>query len=300
MVKDFISLLDFSEAEVAGFLDFADELKALQKAGTPHELLKGKSLALIFEKPSLRTRVTFQIGMFQLGGSAVLLETRLGERESVPDVARNLDRWVDAIAARTFSHAHLVELGALCRGPVVNMLTDRLHPCQILADAQALREHRGKDLSSLKLVFIGDGNNVFHSWAELAARMPLDLTLICPPQYLPDMELVAACRAEAKGNITVTHDIDSVRDADVIYTDVWASMGQEEEEADRAKVFAPYQVNGQLMARAKRDCLFLHCLPAHRGLEVTDDVMDSPNSIVFDQAENRLHAQKAILATLMR
>lgn len=300
MVKDFISLLDFTASEVEGFLDFADDLKARQKAGTPHELLKGKSLALIFEKPSLRTRVTFQIGMFQLGGTAVLLETRLGERESVPDVARNLDRWVDGVAARTFSHEHLVELGALCRGPVINMLTDRLHPCQILADVQALREHRGKDLSGLKLAFIGDGNNVFHSWAELAARLPLDLTLVCPPQYLPDMELVAACRAEAKGRITVSHDVESVRDADAIYTDVWASMGQEEEEAARAKVFAPYQVNGRLMGLAKDDCLFMHCLPAHRGLEVTDDVMDSPKSIVFDQAENRLHAQKAVLAMLLR
>ena len=217
MVKDFISLLDFSTDEVLGLLDFADELKALQKARTPHPLLAGKSLALIFEKPSLRTRVTFQIGMFQLGGTTVLLETRLGERESVPDVARNLDRWVDGIAARTFSHAHVVELAALAKAPVVNMLTDRLHPCQILADAQALREHRGKDLSSLKLVFVGDGNNVFHSWAELAARIPLHLVLACPGAYLPDMELVEACRQQAKGRIEVTHDVEAaVRDADVV------------------------------------------------------------------------------------
>lgn len=300
MVKDFISLLDFTPEEVTHFLDFADDLKARQKAGTPHALLAGKSLALIFEKPSLRTRVTFQIGMFQLGGTTVLLETRLGERESVPDVARNLDRWVDGIAARTFSHAHVSELAALCKAPVINMLTDKLHPCQILADAQALREHRGKDLSSLKIVFVGDGNNVFHSWAELAARLPLHLTLLCPPDYMPDMEIVEACRAQAKGSITITHDVeDGVKGADVIYTDVWASMGQEEEEAERAKTFAPFQVNGKLMSLAKNDCLFMHCLPAHRGLEVTDSVMDSPNSIVFDQAENRLHAQKAILATLM-
>lgn len=301
MVKDFISLLDFTTDEIVGFLDFADELKALQKAGTPHPLLAGKSLALIFEKPSLRTRVTFQIGMFQLGGTAVLLETRLGERESVPDVARNLDRWVDGIAARTFSHEHVVELAALCKGPIINMLTDRLHPCQILADAQALREHRGKDLSSLKIVFVGDGNNVFHSWAELAARLPLNLTLACPASYLPDMDLVDACRYYAKGKIEITHDVESaVRGADVVYTDVWASMGQEEEEAERAEIFAPFQVNGKLMRLAAKDCLFMHCLPAHRGLEVTDEVMDSPHSIVFDQAENRLHAQKAILATLMK
>ena len=301
MVKDFISLLDFTTAEVEGFLDLADDLKARQKAGTPHPLLAGKSLALIFEKPSLRTRVTFQIGMFQLGGTAVLLETRLGERESVPDVARNLDRWVDGVAARTFSHQHVVELAGCCKGPVINMLTDRLHPCQILADAQALREHRGKDLSSLKIVFVGDGNNVFHSWAELAARLPLNLPLVCPPEYMPDMDLVNACRELARGSITITHDVEAgMRGADAVYTDVWASMGQEEEEAARAAIFAPFQVNGRLMSLADSRCLFLHCLPAHRGLEVTDDVMDSPNSIVFDQAENRLHAQKAILATLMR
>lgn len=301
MVKDFISLLDFSTAEVEGFLDLADELKARQKAGVAHPLLAGKSLALIFEKPSLRTRVTFQIGMFQLGGTAVLLETRLGERESVPDVARNLDRWVDGVAARTFSHQHVVQLAGCCKGPVINMLTDRLHPCQILADAQALREHRGKDLSSLKIAFVGDGNNVFHSWAELAARLPLNLTLVCPPEYMPDMDLVNACREQARGSITVTHDVEAgIRNADAIYTDVWASMGQEEEEAARAAIFAPFQVNGRLMSLADPRCLFMHCLPAHRGLEVTDDVMDSPNSIVFDQAENRLHAQKAILATLMR
>ena len=245
MVKDFISLLDFTTAEVEGFLDLADDLKARQKAGTPHPLLAGKSLALIFEKPSLRTRVTFQIGMFQLGGTAVLLETRLGERESVPDVARNLDRWVDGVAARTFSHQHVVELAGCCKGPVINMLTDRLHPCQILADAQALREHRGKDLSSLKIVFVGDGNNVFHSWAELAARLPLNLTLVCPPEYMPDMDLVNACRELARGSITITHDVEAgMRGADAVYTDVWASMGQEEEEAARAAIFAPFQVNG--------------------------------------------------------
>lgn len=301
MVKDFISLLDFSGDEISGLLDLAENLKARQKAGTPHELLRGKSLALIFEKPSLRTRVTFQIGMFQLGGAAVLLETRLGERESVGDVARNLDRWVDAVAARTYSHQHVVDLAAICKAPVINMLTDLLHPCQILADAQTLREHCGKDLSSLKIAFVGDGNNVFHSWAELAARLPMHLTLVCPPQYLPNMELVAACRAQAKGNIEITHDVDSgLAGADVVYTDVWASMGQEEEEAERARVFAPYQVNAALMAKAAPGALFMHCLPAHRGLEVTDDVMDSPQSVVFDQAENRLHAQKAVLATLMR
>jgi len=300
MVSDLISLLDFTGDEILALLALADDLKARQKARTPHRLLEGRSLALIFEKPSLRTRVTFQTGMFQLGGHAVLIDTELGKRESVPDVARNLDRWVDGIAARTFSHEHVVELAAWAEAPVVNMLTDLLHPCQILADVQALREHRGHDLSSLKVAFVGDGNNVFHSWAELAARLPFHLTLVCPESYLPDADLVARCVAQGGGTIEITHDVEAgVKDADVVYTDVWASMGQEDEEAERARVFAPFQVNARLMSFARPEALFMHCLPAHRGLEVTDEVMDSPNSIVFDQAENRLHAQKAVLAALL-
>ena len=239
--------------------------------------------------------------MFQLGGSSVLMDMRLGERESVPDVARNLDRWVDGIMARTFSHDHIVELAEYASVPVINALTDPLHPCQILADAQTLREHRGKDLSSLKLAFVGDGNNVFHSWANFASRVPLNLTLVCPKGYEPDMNLVSRAQQSAKGEIVVTHDIDAgLKDSDVVYTDVWASMGQEDEALAREKVFAPYQVNAALMAKAKPGALFMHCLPAHRGSEVTSEVIDGPGSVVFDEAENRLHAQKAVLATLMR
>jgi len=301
MVNDLISLADLTGDEILGLLEFAGELKQMQKARIPHRLLEGKTLAMIFEKPSLRTRLTFQTGMFQLGGSSVLMDMRLGERESVPDVARNLDRWVDGIMARTFRHDHIVELAQYASVPVINALTDLLHPCQILADAQTLREHRGKDLGSLKLAFVGDGNNVFHSWANFASRVPLNLTLVCPEGYEPNMELVSRARQSAKGEIAITHDIGvGVRNADVVYTDVWASMGQEEEAMAREKVFAPYQVNAALMAKAKPGALFMHCLPAHRGSEVTAEVIDGPCSLVFDEAENRLHAQKAVMATLMR
>lgn len=300
MVKDFLSLADYTGEEILAFLDFADRLKAQQRAGTPHPLLLGKTLALIFEKPSLRTRLTFQIGMFQLGGHTVLIDDLLGRRESVPDVARNLERWVDGIMARTYSHAHVVELARCARIPVINALTDLLHPCQILADAQTLREHKGRDLGSLKVAFVGDGNNVFHSWANFAARVPLNLTLVCPPGYEGDAGITERVRREAKGDFVVTHDVEAgLRDADAVYTDVWASMGQEEEAEIRERAFAPYQVNAALMALAKPDALFMHCLPAHRGLEVTDDVIDGPQSVVFDEAENRLHAQKAVLATLL-
>ncbi len=300
MVKDFISLADFSREEIVAFLDLADDLKAKQRNRIPHRLLEGKTLAMIFEKPSLRTRVTFHTGMFQLGGDSVLIETTLGARESVPDVARNLARWVDGIMARTFRHSDVVKLAEYATVPVINALTDLLHPCQILADAQAIREHKGRDLSSLKLAFVGDGNNVFHSWALFAAKVPINLTLVCPQGYEPDEKIVARAQTEAVGQIEITHDVQAgVKDADAVYTDVWASMGQEKETIERERAFAAYQVNDALMGLAKRDALFMHCLPAHRGSEVTDSVMDSPNSIVFDQAENRLHAQKAVLATLM-
>lgn len=301
MVKDFISLLDLTTDEITGLIDFADRLKQQRREGIPHRLLEGKTLAMIFEKPSLRTRLTFQIGMFQLGGDAVLIDTLLGQRESVPDVARNLERWVHGIMARTYRHEDVLAIAEHSSVPVINALTDKLHPCQILADAQALREHLGRDFSSLKLAFVGDGNNVFHSWAEFAARLPLNLTLVCPPAYGPDPDIVASAQADAKGEIVITHELESgLRDADAVYTDVWASMGQEEEAKQREKVFMPYQVNARVMALAKPGARFMHCLPAHRGSEVTDDVMDAPSSIVFDQAENRLHAQKAIMATLMK
>lgn len=300
MLTDLISLADLTADQILALLDAADELKRLQKAGRPYRPLAGQTLAMIFEKPSLRTRVTFETGMAQLGGHAVLLQTELGKRESVPDVARNLERWVEGIMARTFSHESVIELAENASVPVINALTDKLHPCQILADAQALREHKGGDWSGMKLAFVGDGNNVCASWFHFAARVPLNVTLACPPGYELDPEIRAFAEREAKGEVCVTHDVEAgLKDADAVYTDVWASMGQEEEFEERRRAFAPYQVNAKLMSLAKPDAVFMHCLPAKRGLEVTDEVIDSPRSIAFDEAENRLHAQKAVLVALM-
>jgi len=299
MTNDFLSLADLSADEIIGLIDLADELKRKRDDGIAYRPLEGKTIALIFEKPSLRTRVTFEIGIFQLGGYGIFYHTRLGERESVPDVARNLERWNDGIVARTYSHASLLALADNASVPVINALTDKEHPCQILADAQALRMHKG-GFDGLKLAFVGDGNNVFASWVHFAARMPMQLTLVCPEGYEPCPEVVEFAKKQGGGRIQITDDIESgVAGADAVYTDVWASMGQEAETARREKVFAPYQVNDRLMSFAKKDALFMHCLPAHRGSEVTDSVIDSPQSIVFDQAENRLHVQKAVMLTLM-
>jgi len=300
MPTDFISLADFTTDEILALLDLADDLKRKQDNNVPHQYLLGKSLAMIFEKPSLRTRVTFEIGIQQLGGYAILLETRLGKRESVPDVARNLERWVDGIMARTFKHEAVTELAEHASVPVINALTDKSHPCQILADAQALLMHRDS-LAGLKIAFVGDGNNVFTSWANLAAKIPINLTLVCPEGYEADPDVLEYARSEGKGEIVVTHDVGlGVAGTDAVYTDVWASMGQEEESEQRAQVFAPYQVNARLMSLANKDAMFMHCLPAHRGEEVTDDVLDGPQSIAFDQAECRLHAQKAVMVMLMK
>jgi ornithine carbamoyltransferase len=303
MLYDFVSLADCTSDEIYELLELSDRLKKMQREGQPHRLLDGQSLAMIFEKPSLRTRVTFETGIFQLGGHAVVMGgdgSRLGERESVPDVARNLERWVDGIMARTFSHQAVVDLAKHASIPVINALTDEEHPCQVVADAQTLREHKG-DFQNLKLVFMGDGNNVAASWLQFCAKVPLNFTLVCPEGYETDPELTAAVKREAKGEIVITHDVEEgLKDADAIYTDVWASMGQESEQRERERIFAPYQVNARAMAMAKPDAVFMHCLPAKRGKEVTDDVMDCPSSIVFDEAENRLHAQKAIMLRLMQ
>lgn len=303
--RDFISLYDWSAAEVAALLDQAADLKAKQRAGVPHALLPGKTLALIFEKPSLRTRVTFEAGMTQLGGHAIYLapqDIRLGERETVEDGARNLCRWVDAIVARTFRHQMLVELAEHASVPVINGLTDLLHPCQILAALLTIREKRG-GLQGCRVAFIGDGNNVANAWCTGAAKTGVDLTIACPRGYEPDPSILHQAREDAKGTgarIQVLHDPGAAaRGADVIYTDVWASMGQEEERAKRAKVFQPFQVNRALVGLARPDVLVMHCLPAHRGEEITDEVIDGPHSVVFDEAEDRLHVQKALLVTLL-
>ncbi|MCC6695768.1 MAG: ornithine carbamoyltransferase [Candidatus Hydrogenedentes bacterium] len=302
MYQDLISLADLTTDDILQLLDLAAEQKRALREGKNSRPLEGKTVAMIFEKPSLRTRVTFETGIFQLGGHGIVLESgqiKLGERESVPDIARNLERWVDGIVARTYSHEAVVDLARYASVPVINALTDKLHPCQVLADAQCLIEHKG-DLGSLKLAFVGDGNNVCASWFNFAARVPLNVTLVCPPGYEADLETTAFAQREAKGEIVITHDIEAgVKGSDAVYTDVWASMGQEDESKERQRVFAPYQVNAKLMALAKPDAVFMHCLPAKRGLEVTDEVMDSKQSIVFDEAENRLHAQKAVLTKLI-
>ena len=299
MYSDFISLADFTSEELIDLLDVAGELKRKLKAREDHRVLAGQMLVMIFEKPSLRTRVTFETGIFQLGGSSIFIEDRLGRRETVPDVARNLERWVNGIVARTHSHDAVIELARHASIPVINALTDSQHPCQVLADAMTLREHRGT-LDGLRVAFVGDGNNMFASWAELAMRFPFHLTLVCPEGYEGDIAVRARAEKEARAGFAVSNDpLAGVKNADVVYTDVWASMGQEDEQAERAGIFAPFQVNARMMAQAKPDALFMHCLPAHRGEEVTDEVIESSRSIVFDQAENRLHAQKAVLVRLM-
>jgi ornithine carbamoyltransferase len=305
--RSFVSAADLGREEVEGLLARARGLKAELAARGRHAdpPLVGRTVAMIFEKPSLRTRVTFETGMTQLGGHAVHLapaDIRLGQREAVADVAANLGRWVDAIVARTFSHAVIEELAATAGVPVVNALSDHEHPCQALADYLTVLEHHGA-LGGSQVVFVGDGNNVWHSLALLGAQLGVHVRLACPPGFEGDASVLGRARemASATGSrIEVDHDPHAaVVDADIVYTDVWASMGQEEEAAERARVFAPYQVNAALLAAAPPDALVMHCLPAHRGEEITSDVLDGPRSIVLDQAENRLHAQKALLEALI-
>lgn len=302
--KDFISLRDFTADQVQRILTGALEVKA-----NPHrfsEALKGKALALIFEKPSLRTRVTFDIGIQQLGGFSVYLspaEINLGKRESVYDVAKNLERMVQGIMIRTFAHKTLLDLAAYAAVPVINGLTDFNHPCQALADYMTLMEVKD-DLTKCKLAYVGDGNNVAHSLLQGAARLGVQIAIATPPGYEPKPEVVEWTRDKGKATgcrVTLTHNpAEAVEEADAVYTDVWASMGQEAEARERARIFQPYQVNAALFARAKPDAVFLHCLPAHRGQEVTDEVIDSPRSMVFQEAENRLHVQKQVMLTLMQ
>jgi ornithine carbamoyltransferase len=297
MKRDLLRIADLAAEEIHAVLDLARRLKAELQARTPHPLLLGRTLAMIFEKPSLRTRVTFEVGMVQLGGAAIHLapgDIRLGERESAGDIARNLERWVDLVMARTFLHQSVVDLAAGARVPVINGLSDLHHPCQVLSDCFTLLEHRGR-IDGLRVAFIGDGNNMVHSWMDAAARLGFEFVLACPPGYEPDPDI----RAQAGAAVTVTHDVAAAaRGADVLYTDVWTSMGQEAEAKSRRRAFRPYQVNAQLVALAQRDALVMHCLPAHRGEEITDEVLDGPRSVVFDQAENRLHVQKAVMAWL--
>ena len=300
--RSLISLLDLTADECLRVIELAGEVKA-----TPSRYsvaLRGRTLFMYFEKPSLRTRVTFEAGMTQMGGHAIYYtaaDGKIGVRESVEDVARNLERWVDIAMCRTFSHEMVQELARLASIPIINGLTDHLHPCQALADYQTIWEIKGK-LEGLHLAYVGDGNNVAHSLMNGGARLGVSVTIITPKGYEPNREVVvaaAAAGAETGAKITTTDDIEAVSGADAVYTDVWASMGQEQEAAERAAVFASYQVNEALMAKAGPESIFMHCLPAHRGDEVTSAVADSPQSVIFQQAENRLHAQKALVLSLL-
>ncbi len=304
--RDLVSIDDLSCEEIETIFDLARKLKS-QSLAEQHAnpLLPGKTLAMIFEKPSLRTRVTFEVGMSQLGGNAVYLapaDIRMGEREQVCDVAKNLERWVHGIMARTFKHNTITELARHAGIPVINGLSDLEHPCQALADFLTILEKKG-DLSKLKLAYIGDGCNTCHSLMLLAAKVGTDFAVGCPEGYEPNTVVInkALRAAEYSGaSIKITNDpFEAVKNADAIYTDVWCSMGLEDEREKRLPVFQPYQVNQTLVDAARDDVIVLHCLPAHRGEEITDDVIDGPHSVVFDEAENRLHAQKAVLALLL-
>lgn len=302
--RDFISIDDCSTREITALLRLGVAIKAHPKKY--RRALDGKMMALIFEKPSLRTRTTFTVGMSQLGGDSILLtpaDISLGKRESVYDVAKNLERMVQGIMIRTFGHAICESMALNARIPVINGLTDHEHPCQAMADFMTVLEYR-KNLRALRLAYVGDGNNVAHSLMLTAAKLGATLSLGTPGAYRPDPAVTARAEAIAReegGAIHWSEDpAAAVRGADVVYTDTWASMGQEGEAEARRTVFAPYQVNRTLFSLAKKDALFMHCLPAHRGEEVTDDVIDSPNSVVYTQAENRLHVQKAIMLELLR
>ena len=305
MRKDLVSIADLTKEEMLELFELAIEMKDKVKKGVEHHHLKGKVLAMIFEKPSLRTRVTFETGMYQLGGYAIYLapqDIKLGQRESVPDVARNLSRWVDGIMARTFAHKTVTDLAENATIPVINGLSDLEHPCQILADFLTIKEHKG-DFEGLKLAWVGDGNNVCNSLMLASGILGVHMTVTTPAGYEPPEDIVKQAQELAQksgGSITLYNDpFEGVKNADVIYTDVWASMGQEAEREKRLRDFQGYQVNSKLLENAKNDVIVMHCLPAHRGEEITDDVLDGPHSVVLDEAENRLHAQKALLVKLM-
>ena len=303
--RDFLTLKDFTRQEIEEMVNLGIDLKAKQKAGIPTPILEGKTLGMIFQKSSTRTRVSFEVGMYQLGGSALFLSTndlQIGRGEPIKDTARVLSRYLDGIMIRTYSHADVEELAAYADIPVINGLTDDYHPTQVIADLITIQEHKGK-LAGIKFAYVGDGNNMTHSLIIGCAKVGMDVTVACPDGYMPNPEVVALAQGyatESGGSVTVMHDPkEAVKGVDVIYTDTWASMGQEAEKEIRKKAFAGYQVDDALMALAKPDAIFMHCLPAYRGMEVTDEVMESAQSVVFDEAENRLHAHKAIMASVM-
>ncbi|NJP40865.1 ornithine carbamoyltransferase [Oscillospiraceae bacterium HV4-5-C5C] len=304
-MKDFLRLYDFSRSQLEAILDLADQLKADRQAGREHPLLKGQSLGMIFAKSSTRTRVSFEVGMYQLGGEALFLSSndiQLGRGETIADTARVMSRYLDGIMIRTFSHSDVVELARYASIPVINGLTDLHHPCQVMADLQTIREEKGH-LEGLKLAYVGDGNNMANSLLEGCAVCGVNIHVATPFNYKPDPQVLEDARQAAKlnGSAVIWSESadEAIADADVIYTDTWVSMGQESEKQERIRVFRDYQVNRERMKLARPDAIFLHCLPAYRGYEVSEEIFEGPQSRVFDEAENRLHAQKAIMVSLM-
>ena len=304
-MKDLISLHDLTAQQVEDLLKLGLKLKKELKSGIPHPILKGKTLGMIFTKSSTRTRVSFEVGMTQLGGYPLFLSSndiQLGRGETIHDTAKVLERYLDGIMIRTYAHSDVIELAQEASIPVINALTDLLHPCQVLADLMTAYEHKGK-LEGLKLAYIGDGNNMAHSLMYGCAKAGMDCAIATPDGYKCDAGVVENAKDDFKKSgktLLLTEDpVEAIKDADVVYTDTWVSTGQESEKAERQRIFMPYQVNSELYKNAKDDAIFMHCLPAYRGFEVTEDVIDGPQSVIFDEAENRLHAQKAVMATLM-
>jgi ornithine carbamoyltransferase len=302
MKKDLLNIYDLDPTDFDKIWEKAKRLKKLQKEGKLHASLKGKTLGMIFDKSSTRTRISFEVGMYQLGGIALFLnsrDTQIGRGEIIADSARMMSRYLDGIMIRTFSQASVEEFAHCATIPVINGLTDLLHPCQILSDLFTIKEKKGT-YDGLKVVYVGDGNNIANTWIEAAARLPFELALACPEGYDPDAHIMAKGMKEAKKGVVLYRDpLEAAKNADILYTDVWTSMGQETEREERKKIFRNYQINKRLLNEAKKDAIVMHCLPAHRGEEISADVIDGPHSVVIDQAENRLHVQKAILEILL-
>lgn len=304
--KDLLSIHDLSEEDVQEILETAAKLKAEQKAGIPHPLLKGKTLAMIFEKSSTRTRVSFETGIFQLGGQGIFLSTRdiqLGRGEPVKDTARVLARYVDGIMIRTYAQSEVEEFAQYADVPVINALTDLLHPCQVLTDLLTMQEYKGKNLKGLHFAYIGDGNNMANSYLYGCAKASIHCTIACPKGYEPNKDVLAKALEDAKATgavLKVVEDpAEAAKDADVLATDTWTSMGEEAEKEVREKVFRGYQINRELLALADKEAIVLHCLPAYRGKEITEEVLEGYAHVIFDEAENRLHTQKAVMALTM-
>ncbi len=302
MTRHFLALHDYSKQELDAMLSLAADLKRKQQNRIPHRLLEGKTLAMIFEKASTRTRISFEVGIFQLGGHGLFISSansQMGRGEPIKDTARVMSRYCDGVMIRTFGQEIVDEFARYADVPVINGLTDLFHPCQILADLQTVIEHKG-GYQGLKFAWVGDGNNMANTWIEAAAILGFDLALACPNGYEPDRQVWEWAQKQGGASITITEDPEeAMRDADVVNTDVWASMGQEAEQKQREQAFQGYCVNDALMSLAKPDSIVLHCLPAHRGEEISDSVIEGTHSVVWDEAENRLHIQKAIMATLM-